>query len=144
MILYCDTSALVKLYVHEQHSAWTREQTTLASACIVSQITWVEACAAFGFKRRTQEITLVEQRKALKRLNTEWAMFTRLAIDTKLLNEAGELAMTLGLRAYDSVQLASACRAFQQVGSALAFCCFDKRLNEAAGELGLQVISPSE
>jgi uncharacterized protein len=144
MILYCDTSALVKLYVHENHSDWTRVQTTRASSCIVSQIAWVETYAAFGIKRRTEEITAAEQRRSLKRLSAEWTMFTRLAVDTKLLDEAGELALNLGLRAYDSVQLASAWRAFQQIGNALTFCSFDKQLNRAASDLGLTVISPSD
>jgi uncharacterized protein len=143
MILYFDTSALVKLYIHEQHSDWTRQQTTQASACIVSQLAWVETCAAFGLKRRTQELAPAEQRLALKRLTSEWAMFTRLAIDTSLLNEAGDLALKLGLRAYDSVQLASAYRAFQQVGTGMAFCCFDKQLNKAASDLGLAVLNPT-
>jgi uncharacterized protein len=142
MILYCDTSALVKLYVEEQYSDWTRRQTALAGACLVSQLTWVETCAAFGLKRRIQEISLAEQRSAMKRLTAEWTMFTRLAIDTKLLDEAGELALKMGFRAYDSMQLASACRAFQQAGRALSFCCFDKQLNKAANELGLIVLSP--
>ncbi len=142
MILFCDTSALVKLYVDEQHSAWTKEQTNLATLCVVSQITWVESCAAFGLKYRTQEITLVEQRKALKRLSAEWEMYSRLAIDNKLLEEAGELSLKVGLRAYDSIQLASAYRAFEQVGKTLAFCCFDKQLCRAAKGLGLRVVTP--
>jgi hypothetical protein len=52
--------------------------------------------------------------------------------------------LNLGLRAYDSVQLASAWRAFQQIGNALTFCSFDKQLNRAASDLGLTVISPSD
>jgi uncharacterized protein len=143
LILYCDTSALVKLYVQEQHSEWVRDQVTLSSGCVVCQMTWVETNAAFGMKRRNQEITPAEQRSALKRLRGEWPMFTRMAIDMGLLEEAAEFALRFGLRAYDSVQLACANRAFQQIGGSLAFCCFDKQLNKAAGELGLSLSHPN-
>ena len=143
MILYCDTSALVKLYAQEQHSEWVREQVTLASSCVVSQMAWVEANAAFGMKRRTEEITPAEQRSALKRLTREWPMFTRMAIDMSILHEAAELALRFGLRAYDSVQLASASRGFQQIGNSFAFCCFDKQLNKAAGDMGLRLCGPN-
>ena len=58
-----------------------------------------------------------------------------------LFAEAGDLALRLDLRAYDSVQLASAWRAFGVIGPALQFCCFDRKLNTAAQGLGLPVIT---
>jgi predicted nucleic acid-binding protein len=53
--------------------------------------------------------------------------------------EAGELALRFGLRAYDSVQLASAQRVHRHLGSNLTFCCFDKQLNAAATILSIKV-----
>jgi uncharacterized protein len=92
---------------------------------------------------RAIKTTLSAQRSALKRLTGEWPMFTRMAIDMGLLEEAAEFALRFALRAYDSVQLASANRAFQQIGGSFAFCCFDKQLSKAAGELGLSLCHPN-
>jgi hypothetical protein len=55
--------------------------------------------------------------------------------------QAGELALRFGLRACDSVQLASVQRTHQQLGSKLNFCCFDKQLNTAAQALGITLLS---
>lgn len=142
MIVYCDTSALMKLYAKEQHSDWTRQQVLGASRCVVSQITWAEMCAALALKGRTQQIEHAEVGAAMERLRSEWDGYTRLALDGALIGTAGELALTFGLRAYDSVQLASAQKAHQQMGSVMTFCCFDKQLSTAARALGINTLQP--
>ena len=139
MILFCDTSALMKAYAKEQASEQVRQLLEQASNCFVSLITWVEMYAAFGLKQRTQQITGAEVEAGLDRLNKEWAGFGLIAVDSPLMIEAGELALRFGLRAYDSVQLASAQRVHRQLGENLAFCCFDKQLNAAATALSITV-----
>lgn len=141
MILFCDTSALMKLYADEQHSTVVRTVIKRASTTMVSAITWVEIHAAFGLKQRTDQVTKDQVREGLVRLAEEWANFFRIGAEPELIAHAGELALRFGLRAYDSVQLASAHRAHQQVGSVLSFLCFDKQLNVAATALGLNVFS---
>lgn len=142
MILFCDTSALMKVYAQEQHSDWTRQAVTSACPCMVCQITWVEMCAAIALKGRTGQLTHSEGIAAMNRLTVEWAGYSQLAIDSILIASAGDLAQSFGLRAYDSVQLASALRVHNQVGAAMTFCCFDKQLNAAAGALGIQRTTP--
>jgi predicted nucleic acid-binding protein len=142
VILFFDTSALMKLYAQEPHSDWTRQQVTASSHCAVSQITWVEMCAAFALKERTAQITAVDAKLAMHRFKTEWSIYTRLALDSAVLNTAGDFAIQFGLRAYDSVQLATARVAHQQLGNNMAMCCFDNQLNGAAGKLGIPVLGP--
>lgn len=142
MIVFCDTSALMKLYAHEVHSDWMRQQLRAASHCVVSQIAWVEMCSALALKQRTQQITVGECKAALKRLNAEWHMYVRTGVDATLLGKAGELALHYGLRAYDSVQLASVGHAHSQMGDAMGFCCFDKQLNAAAKDAGIPLLQP--
>ena len=139
MILFCDTSALMKAYASEQHSHEVRAWLKKASHSYVSLITWVEMHAAFALKERTSQITQAEVRAGLVRLTNEWSSFNKLTIDTELVQNASELAVRFGLRAYDSVQLASVHLLHRQLGSNLMFCCFDKQLNAAAEALGLQV-----
>lgn len=142
MILFFDTSALVKLYAQEQHSDWARQQVTASKRCAVSQITWVEMCAAFALKERTGQISAADAMLAIDKLTTEWPIYTRLALDSALLTTAGNFAQQFGLRAYDSVQLASARALHQQLGRNMTMCCFDGQLNAAAGKLGIPVLQP--
>jgi len=142
VILFCDTSALMKLYAQELHSDWTRQQIFSADMCIVSQITWVEMCAALALKGRTNQLTQPQIDAAMQRLRDEWPGYTHLAIDDLLIRTAGELALNFGLRAYDSLQLASAQRAHSPTGNTLTFACFDKQLNAAAVALGINTLNP--
>lgn len=139
MILFCDTSALMKLFVQEQHSNNMQAAFQSASLVAVSQITWVEMCAALALKQRTRQIDAPQAAQALLELHQEWGGYSQLAVDSALIISAGDLAQSFGLRAYDSLQLASALRVHSQVGAAMAFCCFDKQLNTAAGALGIKL-----
>ena len=141
MIVFCDTSALMKLYAQEAHSDLMRTTLDAAAKCLVSLIAWTEMCAAFGLKRRTQQLDEAQVASALQRLRGEWDQYHRLAIDTSLIEDAGSLALRFGLRAYDSVQLASAQRAHRQLGDLLVFCCFDKQLNTAACALAIPILA---
>ena len=78
-------------------------------------------------------------RAGLVRLTNEWSSFNKLTIDTELVQHASELAVRFGLRAYDSLQLASVHLVHRQLGSNLVFCCFYKQLNAAAEALEIQV-----
>ncbi len=139
MILFCDTSALMKLYAQEAHSDDVRAAVKQASATLVSLMTWVEVHAAFSLKQRTHQVTQTQVAAGLARLRQEWDNFTRIAVDAAVITEAAALALRFGLRAYDSLQLASAYRAHQQLGTTMRFVCFDKQLVSAAHALGLDV-----
>lgn len=141
MIIYCDTSALMKLFVTEQHSETIQNLVAESTRLVVSQLTWPEMCAGLALKQRTNQVDAQIAATALERLQTEWPRYSRLAVDEDLIIDAGELALRFGLRAYDSVQLASAQRVHRQLGNNLVFCCFDKQLNTAAAALGIPVMS---
>jgi len=140
MIIYCDTSALMKLFVTEQHSETTQKLATESTRLMVSQLTWPEMCAGLARKQRTNKVDAQIAAKALEQLHTQWPRYSRLAVDEDLMIDAGELALRFGLRAYDSVQLASAQRVHRQLGRKLVFCCFDKQLNAAAAALAINII----
>lgn len=142
MILFCDTSALMKVFAYEEHSEAMCRWMDRADACIVSRITWAEMCAAFGLKRRTLQLTESEATIGLDRLHQEWQNYALVEVNARLVNDAGNLAQRFGLRAYDSVQLASAQHALDQVGAAFTFCCFDKKLTAAAVALGIPIAQP--
>lgn len=140
MILYFDTSALMKLFVDERHSDTMRSTSLASTRLIVSQLTWAEMCAGMSLKQRTGQVEAQLAATALQELREQWPRYYRLGIDGNLVATAGELALRFGLRAYDSVQLASAQRAHEQLGTNLTFCCFDQQLNAAASALAITVL----
>lgn len=137
MILFCDTSALIKLYIAEEGSDAIKMQLSLAEAVAVCRISWAEAHAALSRRAREvpQDARVIEQAKAA--LAADWQHFVVLEIDQVLIERAGEYADTFALRGYDSVQLAAAFETGRISQLPIFFACFDTRLNKAAKLLGM-------
>ena len=138
MILFCDTSALVKLYILEEGSTELKAQAQAAEAVAVCRIAWAEAYAALSRRAREtpEDAPRIEQVKAA--LALDWPHFLILEINQALVERAGDYADTFALRGYDSVQLAAAFEAGRISRLPIFFACFDTRLNKAAKLLGMQ------
>ncbi len=141
MMLFCDTSALMKLYVNEVGSVQMVALAKSATSIFVAEITWVEMRAALAQRVRLQTTPSQAADEALDRLRAEWSQFQKIAADAKLLDIAGDLAAAFGLRAYDSVQLAAASAIHKATAGQTQICCFDKQMNVAAKVLGMTVFS---
>jgi len=142
VILFCDTSALIKLYIIEVGSDELKARILEAEAVAVCRIAWAEAHAALSRRAREvpEDALVIEQAKAA--LATDWPHFVVLDIDQSLVERAGEYADTFALRGYDSIQLAAASEASRISQSPLFFACFDIRLNKAAKMLGMACFLP--
>lgn len=140
MILFCDTSALLKLYIAEPESEALKARVLEVDAIVVSRIAWAEAHAALS--RRAREVpedeAAIEEAKAA--LAADWPRFVVLEIDQPLVERAGEYADTFALRGYDSIQLAAAFETGRISQSPIFFACFDSRLNKAAKLLGMSCL----
>ncbi len=138
MILFCDTSALVKLYVKEEFSDEMCAVAEKAKAIAVSRISWAETMATLA--RRVRECPtdagVIEAVRG--NFRTDWSNFAIVEVTQPLVELAGDYADTFALRAYDSVQLAAARMLQEGTGEALCFACFDTRLQKAASVLGMQ------
>lgn len=142
MILYCDTSALMKLFVEEPHSTLMQSAAVESERVMVSMLTWAELLAALSRKQRTGQVEAKQVSRVLGEIESEWPRYYKLGVDKELIADAGQLALRFGLRGYDSVQLATAQRAQKLLGTAMTFCCFDKQLSDAARALNLETVSP--
>ena len=69
-----------------------------------------------------------------------WPGFVIADITQPLVEKAGVFAEAFALRGYDSVQLAAAHQLHEQFALPLTFACFDRRLNQAAKLLQLEVL----
>lgn len=137
MILYLDTSALVKLYVRERGSAQTRRQAARADAIASSVVAYAEARAAFGRLLRARPAGGRRHRDRVAQLDRDWVRYLRVELTPAIGHHAGELAERHGLRGFDAIHLASALWLKSLYSGALLFAAFDRRLSAAAQEAGL-------
>jgi predicted nucleic acid-binding protein len=137
MILFCDTSALLKLYIEEPDSNAVKAHLHEAEAVAVCRIAWAEAHAALSRRAREtpEDTATLEQAKAA--LAADWPHYIVMEISQAVVERAGDYADTFALRAYDSVQLAAAFETGLISQAPVLFACFDIRLNKAAKLLGM-------
>ncbi|MDO9012869.1 MAG: type II toxin-antitoxin system VapC family toxin [Gallionella sp.] len=137
MILFCDTSALLKLYIVETGSEVVKGWVTKAEAVAVCRVAWAEAHAALSRRARevSEDAPVIEQAKAA--LARDWPHYLVMEVDQMLVERAGDYADTFALRGYDSIQLAAAFETGRIAQLPVCFACFDMRLNKAAGILGM-------
>ena len=138
MILYVDTSALVKLYVPEPESSAVQALVGSAQIAAVSVIAFAEARAAFARKRRERAVGQKDYRRIVEEFNDDWDHFFIVDVTEPLVKRAAQLAEKHGLRGYDAIQLSSAIVLREQSGEAVSFCCFDDRLLRASRREGLK------
>ena len=142
MILYLDTSALIKLYVTEPGATEIREAVTRAAANATHLIAYAETCAAFAKAARVGRLDAGEISHYRRAFDQDWAQLDVVAVDAVMIHRAGDLALACDLRGYDSVHLAAAEALAVVVGQEeLLFAAFDVALNKAARSLGLRLIS---
>lgn len=138
MILYCDSSALVKLYVAEDRSESVRRAVRQAEAVATCRISWAELHAAMSRRARESPIDAPLLEAAKRALTRDWSSYMLMEVTQPLVERAAEFADVFALRAYDSVQLAAAA-ALGEAAADVRFACFDARLTRAARVLGMPI-----
>jgi predicted nucleic acid-binding protein len=139
VILYLDTSALVKLYITEAHSQAVHTAVESAETVAVCRIAWAEAWAAMAKRARETPDEVGPIDTALQAFRQDWPHFLIVEVSQAVVERAGDFAETFALRGYDSVQLAAASEVLAFSPDGVVFGCFDNRLNKAAALLGLDV-----
>jgi predicted nucleic acid-binding protein len=132
LILYLETSNLVKLYVREKDSDAVRESVKGAEAVATSVLSYAEARAAFARKLREKGIS-EEAHKAVKgTLDRDWPSYFVLNVSAGTARSAGDLAEKHMLRGFDALHLAAAVELRTAGVSGLRFSTADTRLRDAA------------
>lgn len=138
MILYLDTSALVKLFLEEAHSAEVRTAARLSGICGTSRIAYVEFLSALARHEREGLDPRVAQ-GIRETFESKWPDLMVVEVSRTITVRASGLARAHALRAYDAVHLACA-QEIQETAPDLVFACFDDRLNQAAGAQGMRLL----
>lgn len=141
MILYLDTSALVKLFIPEAHSEAVRAAVAAGSSVATQLLSHVEACSAFARLAEIRSDKSLFQRLR-RELDAHWGEWEIVQVDEPLVRRAGELCARYRLRAYDSVHLAAAERVHgaSRDHADFRFGVFDGDLARAAKSLGLPLL----
>ena len=139
MILYLDTSSLVKLYVREDGSDEVKALFDGARVVATSQVAYAEACAAFARKHRQGDFTDEQYRTVITNLQQHWGAYFALDVSWPISKLAGALAERHSLRGFDAIHLASALILKTRLGSMLTFSSSDHKLEDAARSESLNV-----
>jgi predicted nucleic acid-binding protein len=131
VILYVDTSALVKLYVPEPESESIQQLVATAEVAAISLVAYAEARAAFARKRRERAVNLKDYRRLIREFNDDWSNYFVVDVTEPLVRRARQLAEKHGLRGYDAIQLSSAVLIREETHQVVSFCCFDEQLSRA-------------
>lgn len=139
MILYLDTSALVKRYIREAGSDEFRRRLSEAELAAVSLLAYPEANAAFARAVRAKAVSLRTGETAMSLLAAHWPRYLKVPVSERVITRAAELAWSLGLRGYDAVHLASAEHWQTSLGRPIILVTYDRQLAAASRQLGLSV-----
>lgn len=139
MLLYLDTSALVKFYVMEEGHDLVVTAIRGEASVAISVVGYPEARSALARKRREGGLNDQEYDRIITGLNEDWPTFVHIDVLTDLYFHAGRLAETHALRGFDAIHLASALHAEQSIDDSTAFLAFDERLNNAARSESLTI-----
>ncbi len=157
MILYLDTSALVKLYAEEPGRQEVQDAVQEARVIAVSEIGYVEARSALARKEREGSFSANEHDAAVEQLRRDFReVYLPRPVTGDVIARAGGLARKHALRAYDAAHLATALALREEVWELakssqeteepspqendkprVAMMTFDASLAEAAGNEGL-------
>ncbi len=139
MILYLDSSAFVKLLIHETQSSQVLDWAYEAMALACSPLGYPEMVSAVGRRRREGSLSPALHQRALSELESQWGNVVSVAVDERL---AGSLARRYPLSGADAVHLAAALTLVQSEVP-VALCSYDHRLAAAAASEGLSVLGAS-
>ena len=141
VILFCDTSALIKLLIREPQSDRMQQLSYRVAVIAVCRISWAEAMAGLARRQRDDPASGDDLELARQHLITSWPSFAIVEVSQALVETAGRFADAFALRGYDSVQLAAAHELHVTAAVPLTFASYDRRLNQAAQLLQLEVLS---
>ena len=139
MILYVETSALIKLIVEEPGSEVTTRLWDSADTRVTSRVTYPEGRAALAASSRAGRLTNADHARAKSRLSHLVRAMSVVELTETVAFEAGNLAELHEMRGYDAVHLASV---LAVLSDDLVFATWDSDLVRAAAVLGIRRISP--
>ncbi|MFW2512786.1 type II toxin-antitoxin system VapC family toxin [Demequina sp. SO4-13] len=139
-LVYMDTSALVKLCVHETGTPLAVGLWKHADALVTSRIADAEVRSVLAAAERIGRMDAAPAAQARDRWKELWPSLAAVEVTASLATHAGDLADRRPLRAGDAIHLASALLCAE---ASPVFVAWDGRLAAAARAEGLTVLPPT-
>ena len=145
-LIFADTSALAKRYVHEAGSAWVRSWAAVEAGnqIVVSELIGAEMVSLLARRWRTRGVSLASFTRLrdafLLHLEQEYLV---VPLRSDILTAAADLVVRHPLRTLDAIHLASAGQVMRQLGATPLFVCADQRLLTAAAAEGFPGDDPN-
>jgi uncharacterized protein len=139
MIVYIDTSALVKRYIQEANSGdvvTLLDQADLAGSILLTR---VEMASAFSKAVRMKWLDPQAAEGSWDDFLVHWRSFSRLVVTQPLIDRASRLAWDYGLRAYDATHLTAALLWQEPLETPVTLATYDRELWQAGKKAGLSV-----
>ncbi len=141
MILYIESSALVKVLLAEEEAEIAVSLWEDADEVTTSRLTYPEARAAMAAAARDGRMSSARHRTAKRRLDARWEEFDIIELVPRIAATAGDVAERSRLRGGDAVHLASALAVAR---GEFILATWDRELATAAVRSGLNVAPPPE
>jgi predicted nucleic acid-binding protein len=137
MIVYFDSSAVVKLLLKEDGWRVVRDLWATATRRVVSRIAYPEVRAGLAAAVRSRRIGPGTLDDAIEDLNSSYMASNVIDVDVLMAVGAGQLTERYALRGYDAVHLASA---LSVRTPRLVVATWDRRLSQAVTACGYAVV----
>jgi predicted nucleic acid-binding protein len=138
MILYLDTSALLKRYFKEPYSDEIISRWKGATEIVTSSVAYAETMASFYRKKREVGLSDKVIKKIVNSFRMDWKSFIRVELTDDLNEYIDKAVGSHPLRGFDAIHLASALTVHEMLPEDFLFACFDRRLTHAAQVEGLE------
>jgi uncharacterized protein len=138
VILYLDTSAILKRYFQEPFSENVSSKWKQSKAIVTSSVAYAETMATIHRKKRESNLDNKAIRKTIQIFQMDWNGFIRVEVTDDLNEYIDNLVQKHFLRGFDAIHLASALVINEKFSRNFFFACFDQRLNQAARSEGLE------
>lgn len=140
MMLYCDTSALIKRYVEEEGTELVDALWGKSKRIATSTVAFAEALSAFSRRHREGLLSVREYKTTVEKFKSDYAFLILVPIDNALNHTIETIIKNYPLRGFDAIHLASALVFANLKDNGLKFACFDLNLNKAAIKEGLSTV----
>lgn len=140
MMLYVDTSALIKRYVDEDGSVRVHELWDQATGIATSVVAFAEMMATLNRKLREGVLSTREFSRTAASFKSDYRRFILIPVTDVLNGRIEVLARKYSLRGFDAIHLASALVIRNKGTIETGFACYDRTLNEAAVHEGFPPI----
>ncbi len=144
MILYLDTSAILKRYFREHFSDAVIALWKSASHLVTSSVAYAETMASMYRKQREADLKVSLIENVVTSFSDDWQAFIRVEVNDDLNDLISGLVVRHPLRGFDAIHLASALAIHKRLPRDFVFACFDKALLTAARAEGLETFPSAD